>query len=131
MKDFETHRLSARYERIQQAYWLLGRLLFEGDTDEWLAAKDEIQEHLTETDLASLAFVSLRCLPDDVAMQVSDSAMGLMGAPVPPLNDDVMQDARWWADGASERELKAYSIACYHRMSPRAREGFRKWVMGQ
>lgn len=128
MRDFI---VSAKAARVWQASILMERLLFEGDSDEWLASKDKLQEHLTETDLATLAFIALRCLPDDLAAQAADSALGYSGGPPVPLDDNVMQDARWWADGASERELKAYAIASYHRMSPAARDGFKTWALKQ
>ena len=53
-----------------------------------------------------------------------------LGAPIPPLLS-VMDEARSWAEWATPVEHKAYALACYSAMPPKAQAGFLAHVMGR
>ena len=76
----------------------------------------------------SLCLSIANCDPQD-ACQIMEAALVDLGAgsPQPPLLG-VMDAARDWADWASVTELKAYALACYHRMRPADRVAFLAYV---
>ncbi|MFC3169863.1 hypothetical protein [Paracoccus fontiphilus] len=49
------------------------------------------------------------------------------GAPIPAFGS-IMAEAAFWADMASTAELKAYSVACYNRMSRTDQVAFLSYV---
>lgn len=51
------------------------------------------------------------------------------GQPVPAF-DGVMEEAAYWADMASEAELKAYALASYNRLSSESKSAFLQYVRG-
>ncbi|MFC3570227.1 hypothetical protein [Paracoccus simplex] len=46
-------------------------------------------------------------------------------------NIDVMEEAGWWADGATTPERKAYMLACYRRLSRTDKEAFLTYITGR
>ena len=50
--------------------------------------------------------------------------------PIAPLNG-VMEQAEFWADLATPRELDAYALACTTRMAPARRAAFLTYVTQQ
>ncbi|MCT4333790.1 hypothetical protein MU516_13040 [Paracoccus sp. YLB-12] len=51
------------------------------------------------------------------------------GAPLPAFGG-VMDEASFWADGATASELKCYAVACYSRLSAKDQRGFLGYVQG-
>ena len=76
----------------------------------------------------SLCLSIANCDPKD-ACEIMEAALLELGAgaPVPPLLG-VMDAATDWAEWASVIELKAYALACYHRMRPADRVSFLAYV---
>ena len=76
----------------------------------------------------SLCLSIANCDPKD-ACQIMEAALVDLGAgaPIPPLLS-VMDAATGWAEWASITELKAYALACYHRMRPADRAAFLAYV---
>lgn len=52
------------------------------------------------------------------------------GWPQVPFMATIMEEAQFWADLASRRELKAYALACYRRMDPADRVAFIDYLAG-
>ena len=52
-----------------------------------------------------------------------------IGMPIAPLFS-VMDGAGFWADLATQDELKAYTLSCFNRMSPRNQAAFLGYVRG-
>lgn len=76
----------------------------------------------------TLAFAIGQCDPRDachiMASALDDLSMGMPGAPL----FSFMEHANWWADWASEPELKAYLLASWTRLSPRAQSAFLSYI---
>lgn len=101
----------------KKAAKLLGYALVLGTYGGWEGASAVWQARLTEAERAALAWAALRSLDRDNAMLVAETVLGGAGAPDAPLFSE-MDQAAFWADMASENELKAYALACFNRMSP-------------
>ncbi len=78
----------------------------------------------------SLALAIANCDPSDaceiMAAALSDLSIGM---PIAPLIS-VMDEAGFWADLATQDELKAYTLACFTRMTPRNKAAFLGYVGG-
>lgn len=76
----------------------------------------------------TLAFAIGQCDPRDachiMAAALDDLSAGMPGAPL----FSFMDHANWWADWASEPELKAYLLACWTRLSPRSQSAFLSYI---
>ena len=76
----------------------------------------------------TLAFAIGQCDPRDachiMAAALDDLSAGMPGAPL----FSFMDHASFWADLASEPELKAYLLACWTRLSPKAQTSFLSYV---
>lgn len=78
---------------------------------------------LTERARVSLAWAVLSGLGRDQAVAVAESVLGGAGAPIPALLDDA-EEAAFWADMATDSELRAYAWAAFSRLSPKDRADF-------
>jgi hypothetical protein len=71
------------------------------------------------------------CDPTDAALILSDELERLrIGAPIPPLLN-AMDEAQTWASWATPFEIKAFCLACYNAMPPKAQAGFLAYVTGR
>jgi hypothetical protein len=50
--------------------------------------------------------------------------------PIPPFLG-IMDQAAFWADMATQREAKAYALACYNRLTPDNQAAFLNYVQGR
>ena len=107
----------------KKAARLLGYALILGDFDSWEAASAIWQARLTDTERAALAWAAMRSLDEDHAREVAYTVIQGAGAPLPPFISP-MDEASFWADIASESELKAYALACFNRLSKRDQRAF-------
>ena len=76
----------------------------------------------------TLAFAIGQCDPRDacwiMAAALDDLSAGMPGAPL----FSFMDHANFWADWASEPELKAYLLASWTRLSPKAQASFLRYI---
>ena len=76
----------------------------------------------------TLCYAISNCDPRDachiMAAALDDLSAGMPGAPL----FSFMDAANWWADLASEPELKAYLLACWTRLSPKAQTAFLRYI---
>lgn len=76
----------------------------------------------------TLAFSIGQCDPRDacwiMAAALDHLSAGMPGAPL----FSFMDQANWWADWASEPELKAYLLASWTRLSPKAQAAFLRHI---
>lgn len=64
------------------------------------------------------------CHPDDAVLILSAALQDMAaGAPL-PVWQSALDDARWWASYATQFELKAWCLASFEAMHPKARSGF-------
>lgn len=71
------------------------------------------------------------CDPTDAAVILSDELDKMrLGAPVPALIN-AMDEAQSWAEWATPAEHKAYCLACFNAMPPKAQAGFLAYVTGR
>ncbi|MCC5961583.1 MAG: hypothetical protein JJU09_00505 [Rhodobacteraceae bacterium] len=87
------------------------------------------QEYILRLEHArTLAFAIAQCDPRDAChimdAALSDLSAGMPGAPM----FSFMDHANFWADWASEPELKAYMLACWTRLSPSAQASFLQYI---
>lgn len=76
----------------------------------------------------ALCHAIAECDPRDacqiMAAALDDLSAGMPGAPL----FSYLDAANWWSDLASEPELKAYLLACWSRLSPRAQSNFLRFI---
>lgn len=77
------------------------------------------EQAVADTLTAWLTEVELMVFAEAVAL-----AFRQAGPPVPPLLDDIREEARLWASWASAAERRAYMAACWHRLSEKDRSAF-------
>ena len=64
------------------------------------------------------------CHPEDAVLILSAALQDMAaGAPL-PVWQSALEDARWWASYATQFELKAWCLASFEAMHPKARTGF-------
>lgn len=102
---------------------VLGYTLTLGDAASYGKLSVIARKNLTLPERGGLACAFLGSLPDDCAVQAAATALGRVGAPLPPFLGG-MEEARGWAIWATERELKAYALACYEALPPREQAAF-------
>lgn len=72
-----------------------------------------------------------QCERDDAVLILSAALVDLsMGAPL-PVWVNALDDARWWASLATEIELKAFALAAFEALRPKARLAFLSHVQGR
>ena len=76
------------------------------------------------------ALAALASCEDEEIGPICSAALGGAGAPIAAFKSH-MDEASFWADMASTDELKAYSVACYLRLSDRDRMAFHGWADGR
>lgn len=98
------------------------------DLQDWLSWVDNSLNR--ETAARGLLDAVLACDPRDRIPLMERFIDALRhGAPLPPFGG-VMDEASFWADGATTAELKCYAVACYSRLSPKDQRGFLGYVQG-
>lgn len=110
-------------DRHKRVVRMLGYALHLGEPDAWGAFHVVCHHRLTVFERAGLSVSALRSLPDGHALETAAAALGATGGPLPPFLGG-MEDARHWASLATDRELKAYALACFEAMSPRDQNAF-------
>lgn len=110
---------------------MLGYSLTANTADGWQDCARLWALRLDQGPLGGLAFAALRALDPEHRQTAFDLAhwgeTEGMGTPLPPWVN-VMEDARWWASGASRRERKAYALASFEAMNPQDRAAFLEHV---
>ena len=95
--------------------------------DKGYTPKDYIRNRESAT---ALCHAILACDPADaceiMAVAFEDLSIGM---PIAPLIG-VMDEAGFWADLATQDELKAYTLACFTRMTPRNKAAFLGYIGG-
>ncbi|MCF3595465.1 hypothetical protein LZG00_15845 [Rhodobacteraceae bacterium LMO-12] len=109
----------------------LGYVLTLGTQHAWWGFVQILCELLTPQERASLAFMALKSLDHEDAVLTAETALAEgAGQPIAPLYSD-MDEAAFWADMASEGELKAYALASFTRLSQGNQAAFLDYVQGR
>lgn len=117
--------IANRYAAVART---IGCALTGADEFSWDVAATVFCSQLLEAERASLAWAALKSLDPDQRDLVFE-ALGQEEAGFPiSSEEDVMDAATMWAEGASETEARAYAIACYFRMEPAAQADFREYL---
>lgn len=128
-------RHRAQMDRRDRALMVLRSCLVMEDPDRWLLSRNAVARHLTESELASLAYTALSALPPEIAYEIAELAGQQGGEWLPPMdpNDkaEAMATARLWAAGATQTELKAGAMVAVKSMPKQARRGFFAWAAGE
>jgi hypothetical protein len=106
---------------------MLGYTMFLGDAASYGGLSVIARRHLTLAERGGLACAFLGSMPEDCAMQAAATVLGATGDPLPPFLGG-MEDARHWANRASDAERKAYALACYEAMTPRDQAAFYRHI---
>lgn len=106
----------------KRAARMLGYSLALGDFDAWEGFSLFLIAKLQPEERAALAWASLRALDSEQARATAETVLGrpAPGWPEPP-TFNLMREAAFWADHASEEELGAYCLATFRAM-PEARQ---------
>lgn len=100
-------------------------------TDDFLLTVTNLSAGLSETERELLLHAIITSLPADTAETLVRGAFEGAGYPRPALMEDSLSDARFWAGDANSKELGAYAMACFERMTPQRRADFIKWAEAQ
>ncbi|ARO13375.1 hypothetical protein BVG79_00013 [Ketogulonicigenium robustum] len=101
----------------------------EGDTNEPLNSDADYQ--LRRDWAIALRYAIESCDPLDAALIMSDALERMrQGRPIPPLMN-ALDEARNWAAWATPFEVKAYALACFEALPPKAQAGFLAHVTGR
>jgi len=100
-------------------------LTLETDIKAWRGLSTVLAARLSPFERGSLAAAVLDATEDEEVFEVVETVLPtrLTGAPMTPWLD-IEGEARWWADHASERELRAYLSACFVRLPAREQVAF-------
>ena len=90
-----------------------------------------LRHGLEDDQLEVLLFLAVRALPPDVCERMLQDIFEGAGWPMPSISEDPLEDARYWAKGATEKELNRYAVACFERMTPSRRNTFLRWAEKQ
>jgi hypothetical protein len=107
----------------------LGYGLTLGDSSAWFKVSAIWQARLTPEETATVASVALQATDADLAQLVASHVLEGAGVPLPTF-DDLMSDARFWADIATPDERAAYAVACFNRFTMQERDDFRAFIGG-
>ena len=117
-------------ENITRAARAFGCALLCGGYDRWSVVGDILLEY-APTDRAALAFVTLRRMDLDDALDAVQTALANgAGQPPPPLFN-AMDEAAHWADWANPDELEAYCLASFKAMPSQRKTAFLEYVQGR
>ena len=97
------------------------------DADGWRMASRLWSLRLSSEQRMAHALAALASCEEEDIWTICGAAQGGAAAPIAAFNS-YMDEASFWADMASPNELKAYSVACYLRLSDRDRIAFNNWV---
>lgn len=99
------------------------------DLQDWLSWVDDNTRR--EVAAGNLAAATLNCDPSDrlELLELLHEALR-RGFPITAFGS-VMDEAAFWADGASPAERKAYCLACFNRMPARDQAAFLDYVQGR
>lgn len=97
----------------------------QADVQDWLSLSDTMEQYLPPDRLACLlATCAIAADHADVLRLASKVvAEARVNAPMPVLLD-ISEDAQWWADLATDAELRAWLLACYQSLPPREQQSF-------
>jgi hypothetical protein len=98
--------------------------------NDWFDLPAILRARLDNRQRASLAFMALKALDRDDALQTAEAALAGAGQPVVPLFN-CMDAAAHWADMAMPEEIEAYCFASFNRMASRRQTAFLEYVQGR
>lgn len=101
-----------------------------GEVSSWLGAVRVWAIRLTLGERMALATAALGTLPEDEAHGVAETFLRPFCGPLSPFLN-TMDEARHWADWASEIERKAAMAACWEALSENDRAAFLEWAQGE
>jgi hypothetical protein len=100
--------------------------------DAWSAASVVWNELLDPAQRATLAFMALKALDTNDAEEVVVAALEHTGAGIPlPVLLSYMDDAAFWADLATPKEIEAYCFVTFNRMPEERQAAFLDFVLGR
>ncbi|MEG3663074.1 hypothetical protein [Celeribacter halophilus] len=118
-------------DNIKRAARSVGYALWLDSEDEWCGLPVILRARLDERQRAALAFMALKSLDRDKAMQTAEAALHTgAGSPQAPLFG-VMDQAAFWADMAEPEELEAYCLASFNAMQRPRQAAFLDFVRGR
>jgi hypothetical protein len=108
---------------------MLGYALTLGDFDAWESFSLFMIAKLEPEERAALAWASLRTLTTEQAEATAETVLGRHLPNWPdPTTFNLMREAAFWADHASEEELGAYCLATFRAMAPERQSAFLAFV---
>lgn len=109
------HTLKPRHQSFIN---MIGHLLtLETDVEAWRGLSMVLAVRLSPFERGCLAAAALDAAEDDEVFDITETVLPtrLAGAPMTPWLD-IEGEARWWANLACQRELRAYLSACFVRL---------------
>lgn len=118
-------------DNIKRVARSVGYALYLDNADDWHGLPLILRKHLSVTERASLAFMALRPMDRDHAVQTAEAALTQeAGQPIPPLFDYMDQAAHWVAWAAPE-EREAYCLASFNAMPLARQAAFLDFIQGR
>lgn len=118
-------------DNIKRVCRSIGYAAWLDNTDAWFGLSLILRARLDVRQRVALAFMALKALDRDDAVNAAEAALGTgAGHPPAPLFG-FMDEAAFWADYAEPEELDAYCLASFKRMNPARQAAFLEHVQGR
>lgn len=120
MSSVKSHK---RYDHVCE---MLGHvLILSEDARAWCGLSTVLQVRLSPMERSLLLAAVLNALDLDDALFVLERTLRsrLAGAPAPGLGT-ITDEARWWAELASQEELRTWLVECFVRLPAREQVAF-------
>lgn len=85
---------------------------------------------LSEDDRIRLLWLFMDTFPGHIAEQAAQAFFEGVGYPGASIMEDPREDAKFWAGQANPKEVDAFAMACFNRMSKNRRHQFLQWATG-
>lgn len=107
---------------MRRAIKSIGHCLVLSDSDWWLKLPILLRAHLEPEERFALAYAATRSLEDEHQDMMFEAITRLRdpsraGYPMAPFGDEIIDDATFWANLASDEERRAYLVAILKHMS--------------
>jgi hypothetical protein len=117
-------------DNIRRVSRCVGYSLWLDNEHDWFKLPVILRARLDIRQRATLAFMALKSLNRDDALETAKAVLGGgAGMPLPPFLDP-MSESEFWAGIASPQELEAYCLASFQAMPVTRQAAFLEFIQG-
>ncbi len=115
-------------DNIKSVCRSIGYAAWLDSTNAWSGLPVILRARLDARQRVALAFMALKALDRDDAVNAAEAALGTGAGHPPAPFSSFMDEAAFWADYADPEELDAYCLASFKRMKPARQAAFLEHV---